>query len=239
MAAVQTTVSLGHALRKEHKLKVRQPLARAHVASSNARTLFFLQNQQHLIAEELNVKIVDFTADEGKLVRLKAKPNFRILGKKVGKWMKAAQQAITDLDQHKLAILLSGESLPIVLEGEQFVLTPEDVEVERVVHEGMIAANQGLITIALDTELSEELMSEGLAREIINKINSTRRELGLAVTDRIRITLETSERVETCFKEYGDYIQSEVLAVSVNFAPTNGTEWDLNGEPAKISIEKV
>jgi isoleucyl-tRNA synthetase len=239
MAAVQTTVSLGHALRKEHKLKVRQPLARAHVASSDIRIVQFLQNQQHLIAEELNVKSVDFTTDEGQLVSLKAKPNFRVLGKKVGKWMKAAQQEIAALDQEKLVVILNGGSLPIVLEGEQFVLTPEDVEVERAVHDGMIAANQGLITIALDTELSEELMIEGLAREIINKINSMRREQGLAVTDRIRIIMETSDRVQTCFKEYGDYIQNEVLAVSVNFASTTGTEWDLNGEPAKISLEKV
>lgn len=240
MSAVQSTVSLGHSLRKEHKLKVRQPLGKAYVVSSDSRTLQFLKEQQHLIADELNVKELEFAADETKFVSLKAKPNFRILGKKVGKLMKAAQQAIDRFDQKQLAVLLRGQSLPISLEGTEIILTPEDVEVERQVLDGLIGANEGLITIALDTHLTEELLTEGIARELVNKINTMRREAEFSVTDRIHIKMQTTERVRLAFERYKDYIQNEVLAISVAFdGIEEGTEWDINNEPTKIALTKT
>lgn len=239
MQAVQVIVSLGHALRKEHKFKVRQPLPAAHLASSDERILAFLQDQQHLIAEELNVKKVTFSKNEKEFVSLKAKPNFRLLGKKVGKLMKAAQQAIEKFNQAQLHELLEGRTVEIDLEGHPLVLTPEDVQVERAVHEGLIAANQGLMTIALDTHLNEDLLLEGLAREIVNKVNTMRREANLAVTDRIKLSMQTTPRVIACFQQFHDYICHEVLAVDVQFEPCSGTEWDLNGEPTVIAMNRV
>lgn len=239
MAAVQTTVSLGHALRKEHKLKVRQPLGTAYIVSPNKQILHFLEDQQHLIAEELNVKNVEFSSDEHRFVSLKAKPNFRVLGKKVGKQMKAAQALIDAFDQSKLEMLLQGQSLPIALEGETFTLTPEDVQVDRIVHEGLIAANEGEIIIALDTALTDELLSEGIAREIVNKVNTMRRDQGLAVSDRIALKLETTPRVQSCFEQHKEFIGNEILAVKVEFVPCAGQDWDINGEPAKIALEVV
>ncbi len=240
MAAVQSTVSLGHGLRKENKLKVRQPLAKAHIVSADERTLAFLKEQKHLIADELNVKTVDFAADESLYVKLKAKPNFRILGKKVGKLMKAAQQAIDSFDQKQLSVLLKGESLPIHIDGTEFILTPEDVQVERHVHEGLIGANEGLITIALETALTEDLLIEGIARELVNKINTMRREAGMDVSDRIHVKMDTTERVKLAFKLYESYIQNEVLALSVQFETIReGTDWDINDEPTKITLSKA
>jgi isoleucyl-tRNA synthetase len=239
MAAVQQTVSLGHSLRKEHKLKVRQPLGKAHIASADARLLAFLKHQKHLIADELNVKDVEFVSDETQFVSLKAKPNFRILGKKVGKSMRAAQEAIGKFDHVQLEALQKGENVTIEVEGASIVLTPEDVEVERIVHEGMIAANSQMITIALDTKLTDELLLEGLAREIVNKINTMRRENQLDVVDRIHVKLKTTDRVQECFKVYGDSIKGEVLAVSVNFGDYAGEEWDLNGELTSITLVKA
>lgn len=240
MAAVQSTVSLGHALRKEHKLKVRQPLAQAHLISSDERTLQFLREQQHLIADELNVKHIEFAADESLFVSLKAKPNFRVLGKKVGKLMKAAQQTIDTFDQKQLSVLLNGNSLPISIEGTEVLLTPEDVQVERQVLDGLVGSNQGMITIALDTVLTEDLLVEGIARELVNKINTMRREAGLDVTDRIHVVMDTTERVKKAFSEHADYIQHEVLALSVNFAKlVDGTLWDINNESTKIVVNKV
>lgn len=239
MVAVQQTVSLGHALRKEHKLKVRQPLPAAHIASADSRVLNFLREQQHLIADELNVKNVEFVSDETKFVLLKAKPNFRILGKKVGKLMKAVQETINGFDQHQLETLLMGNDLPITVNGEEVNLTPEDVDVERAVHEGQIAANAGLITIALDTALSEDLLIEGLAREIVNKINTMRRDAGLDVSDRIQVQIKTTNRVKACFEVHGDYIRNEILASAIDFTDCEGTEWDLNGEPTTIALEKA
>lgn len=239
MSALQTAVSLGHSLRKENKLKVRQPLAAVHIVCAEEPLLEFMREQQHLIAEELNVKNVRFGTDEKQLVRLKAKPNFRVLGKKVGKLMKAAQTAIDQFEQKQLAALMNGETVSIALEGETVVLNSEDVQVERSVHEGMIAANQGLVTIALDTLLTEELLIEGLAREVINKINTMRREANFAVTDRIKVRMKTSERVKKAIQEHFEYIQQEILAVSFDFGDCEGSEWDLNGEPAIIQITQV
>lgn len=239
MDAVQVTVSLGHALRKENKLKVRQPLAAAHLASSDERVLSFLKDQKHLIEEELNVKQVTFSNNEKEFVSLKAKANFRLLGKKVGKLMPAAKSAIEALSQQDLLKLQNGEPVIIHLEGEPITLTSEDVQVERAVLEGLIAANQGLITIALDTQLNDSLLLEGLSREIVNKVNTMRRDTGLSVTDRIVLHIQTTERVQKAFKLYEDYICQEVLAVKVHFGNAQGTEWDLNGESSTMHIEKA
>ncbi|GAB4234582.1 MAG: isoleucine--tRNA ligase [Chlamydiales bacterium] len=239
MRAVQTAVSLGHSLRKEHKLKVRQPLPVAHVAETDEQLLHFLEGQKHLIAEELNVKNVKFSTDEKQFVSLKAKPNFRILGKKVGKKMPAVQEHIVSLGQDKLSILMQGESIDISVEGETMTLDAEDVEVTREVKEGMIAANLGTITVALETELSDELIKEGLARELVNKINTMRREAQFEITDRIHVKIATTELVKKSYQEYDSYVQNEVLAISWSFEPCEGTEWDLNGEPATIEIRKA
>lgn len=238
MEAVQTTVSLGHALRKEHKLKVRQPLATAHVASADPTVYKFLHDQRHLIAEELNVKEVTVGHDETELVSLKAKPNFRVLGKKVGKHMPVVQKIVDGFDQQKLAALKMGGQVPITVEGEEFLLSSEDIQVDRQVKEGLVAANEGLITIALTTALTEELLAEGLAREIVNKINTMRREANLHVSDRIAIRLEASDRVRHAFEQHRAYIEGEVLAVAVDFGPCEGVAWDLNGESAKIEITR-
>jgi isoleucyl-tRNA synthetase len=202
MAVTQTAVSLGHALRKEHKLKVRQPLPAAHIVSPDKKILDFLSEERHLIADELNVKVIELSDNEKKLVVLKAKPNFRVLGKKVGKLMKAAQQAVENLTQEQLEILRKGQNLTITIEGEPVTLTPEDVQVERSVHEGVIAANEGLITIALDTALTDDL-------------------------------------VKDMYEQHNDYIRNEVLALSISFEDNSGTDWDLNGEPAKIELSKA
>ena len=244
MAAVQTTVSLGHALRKEHKLKVRQPLPAAHIASSDSLIISFLQDQQHLIADELNVKKVIFSENESELVRLKAKANFRVLGKKVGKLMKDAQYAIEQLTQEQLHHLLDSGEIPIDLHGQSISLTLEDVQVDRQVHEGLIAANSGLITIALDTQLDEDLILEGLAREIVNKVNTMRKEANLLVTDRISLSITSTQLIYDSIEKHRDFISEEVLAKEIvlgsSSLPQNEkTQWLLNAESATIFIEKV
>jgi isoleucyl-tRNA synthetase len=238
MAAVQITTSLGHALRKEHKLKVRQPLGAAYLVSSDPKTLAFLADQQQLIAEELNVKKIFFSEDEKQFVSLHAKPNFRILGKKMGKKMSAAQARIESFSQDELAKFLQEGELKVSLDGEMIHLTNEDLQVVRNVHQGLIAANQGVITIALDTQMTDDLLREGIAREIVNKINTMRREAQLETTDRIDLKMQTTDRVIACFNEYRDYISGEVLAIESEFGPCQGTEWDLNGEKAIIHISK-
>lgn len=236
MAAVQSVVSLGHSLRKEHKLKVRQPLLAAHVSAGDPRVFAALKEHQQLIADELNVKEVRFAQDETEFVRLIAKPNFRELGKKVGKRMKAVQAAIQNLDQSKLEQLLQGASVVLDIEGEPLEITPQGVQVEREVRAGSVAANAGVVTIALETELTEELLMEGLAREIVNKVNTMRREAGFAVSDRIRLKVDSTERVGKCLRQFEAMICGEVLAVEISLGPCEGVEWDLNGEPSRIAV---
>ena len=236
MGYAQEVVSLGHALRKEHKLKVRQPLPKAYIISANPEVLHALKAKRHLIADELNVKEVTFESNETAFVTIIAKPNFRVFGKKVGKMMQAAQKVIQELPPSQLGLLRKGESIEILVENEKIPLTTEDVTIERKVKEGLVASTSNEITIALDTSLTDELLLEGLAREIVNKVNTMRREEGYAVTDRIVIQLKSTDRVKKAFEEYRDYIMHEVLATQVNFDCDVGTEWDLNGEPTKIAL---
>lgn len=238
MAAVQKAVSLGHALRKEHKLKVRQPLKSARIACASDDELHFMESQRHLIMDELNVKEVHFSKDESKFVILKAKPNFRILGKKIGKKMPEAQKKIVEFGQKDLNELLNNKTYRLDLDGEEVVLTLEDVAVERVVKEGLLAMNDGGITLALNKEMNEELILEGLAREIVNKVNTMRREQKFEVTDRIIIDIESTPLVKQAFDTWMAYITNEVLAKQVNFVSNQGTEWDLNGEPARLVVKK-
>ena len=239
MKAVQTVVGLGHTLRKEHKLKVRQPLPAVHIASADSQTLSFLRKQKHLIEEELNVKDVVLHEDESSFVTLKAKPNFRVLGKKVGKLMKATQQTIAQFGKEELHTLQAGNTLAIQVEDRNILLTPEDVEVTREVKEGQVAINSDALTLMLDTSLDETLIEEGLAREIVNKINTMRRDAQLEVTDRIHVTIESSEKVKKSYSEHAEYIKSEVLAIDFTFKACNGIDWDLNGEEAKIEVVRA
>jgi isoleucyl-tRNA synthetase len=239
MQSVQTVVGLGHSLRKEHKLKVRQPLAKADVICGAEDKLESLKRHQNLIAEELNVKEVAFHTEEAAFVTLQAKPNFRVLGKKVGKLMNAVQKAVEKLpakDQHRL---LNGLDVSIQVEGETIVLTPEDVAVERKVKENVIAGTEHDITVALETELTEDLIIEGIARELVNKINTMRREMNFAVTDRVHVKLDTSLVVKEAFEKHRDYICHEVLASDFAFEKCQGEEWDINGYVTVIALQKA
>ena len=149
------------------------------------------------------------------------------------------QKRIEQFTREEMQFLINGTSLHIEVEGAFFELTSEDVQIERQVREGTIAANYDRITIALETKLTDELLIEGLARELINKINTMRREAGFAVTDRIAVKLQTTERVKESFEKFRNLISNDVLAVSVSFEPCQGTKWDLNGEHAIIEITKV
>ena len=239
MQAVQIVVRIGHALRKTHKLKVRQPLSKAHVICSDESKLESLKRHESLIAEELNVKTVEFHQDETAFVTLRAKPNFRVLGKKVGKLMNGVQKAVEKMALKDQKQLLNGKEISMTIEGETIVLTPEDVAVEREVKANVIAETEVDITVALDTVLNANLISEGIARELVNKINTMRKEMNFAVTDRIHVKLQTSSDVKKAFEEHRDYICHEVLATDFAFEKCEGDAWDINGHPTMIGIQKA
>ena len=236
--AAQAAVSLGHSLRKEYKLKVRQPLSAAHLITSNRELLSSLRKQEKLIADELNVKEIKFHNDETSFVQWLIKPNFPVLGKKIGKLIPLAQKIMKDFTRDQIQTLAVGKTLAVEIGEEAVLLEPQDVQIERKVREGLAAGNSGDLTVALDTALTDELLLEALARELINKINTMRKEMGLAVTDRVLLTLETTSKVKKCFEKYGEMISHEVLALGITFSSCEGVLWDLNGEKTKILIEK-
>lgn len=239
MFLVRQVVSLGHGLRKEKQLKVRQPLSRAHLVCSDEKMLDALKRQRDLVADELNVKVIEFHADESAFVTLQAKPNFRVLGKKVGKLMNSAQKEIEKLSLEALKKLLGGNTAEIVVEGEVVVLTPEDVAVERHVKPHVIAKAEGALTVALDTDLTQELILEGIARELVNRINGLRKEQGLAVTDRIDLHIEAQPQVQEAFLAHRDYICHETLIVGFEFVSVIADPIDINGFPTMMLLNKV
>jgi isoleucyl-tRNA synthetase len=239
MKHTQAIVNSGHALRKEHQIKVRQPLKKAHIISSESVLLEGLKRHEHLIREELNVKELEFHQEESHFVQLKPKPNFRVLGKKVGKFMNQVKEKIDGLDQKILKKIFNKELVEIEVEGEKIVLGEEDVLVERQVLEGLVAACVGSITIALDTLITHDLKQEGIAREIINKINTLRKQEGFEVTDRIEIKIEAPKEIEEAFILFKDYISGEILAKEVLFCPVfQGKEIDINENIVKLSVSK-
>lgn len=239
MQALQNAVSLGHGLRKENKIKVRQPLSTLRLAVADKTEEAFLKSQVHLIQEELNVKEVVFHDDEKELVEISLIPNFRVLGKKVGAKMKQAQAEIMRMTLADINHLLEEESFNLSLGSEEFTLGIEDVQIKREVKEGRVAANAGKITLALETELTNELIQEGHARELINKIQTMRREAKFEKTDRIRIFVSTSETIKESYLAHQEYIDQEVLATHVEFSrEVQGETWDINGELTQILIEK-
>lgn len=239
MAALQNTVSLGHALRKENKLKVRQPLSKVHLAVGSELEEAFLKSQVHLIKDELNVKEVVFHEDENELVTLTVIPNFRVLGKKVGPLMKKVQAEISKIKDKALQDLLEGKPALIEVDGQEIELSKEDIQLQREVKEGRVASNMGTITLALETALNPKLIQEGHARELVNKIQTMRRDAKFEKTDRIQIRLVTTEVIKDSFEAFSSYIEQEVLATKVEFVQeVEGTQWDINGESSTISIEK-
>lgn len=235
----QIAVSLGHGIRKEQKIKVRQPLRTAHLISVNTKRLDALRKEEAVIADELNVKQLVFHTDESGFVEWSVKPNFPILGKKVGKYMPMIQKKMQQLDKNLIADLFSGKMIRLQIDEHIFDIQPEDVQIERQAKLHLAAANQGDLTIVLETYLDEELLIEGLARELINKINTMRRELSFYVTDRILVTIQTTDRVQAAYTKYKEHIDQEVLAIGVDFRTCEGTEWDLNGEKAILHIQAI
>lgn len=240
METLRTAVSMGHALRKEQKLKVRQPLPRLHIVCNDVAIGRFIEEQGALVADELNVKAVTVSNDDSAYVQYSVKPNFRLLGKKVGKGMREAQASIAALTQEQIATLLAGGSTAIDVAGSSYELLADDVEITRTVLPGCVAATDGPLTVVLDTTLDEALLREGLARELINKVNTMRRDAGLAVTDRIHVSIEATPRLVEALSYYDGYIRDEILATAIAIGPCpQGTEWLLNEEPTRIALTKT
>ncbi|MBP9842124.1 MAG: isoleucine--tRNA ligase [Simkaniaceae bacterium] len=236
MDIVQCVVSMGHALRKEHMLKVRQPLPAVHIITADPVLQQYLEAHKQLILEELNVKELQLSEDESAFVHVEIKPNFPVLGKKLGPRMKEAQAAIAQLTSLEKQQLRQGNTIELAGLGP---LAPEDIILQRQVKESIVASSQEGVTVALNTVLTEELLLEGLARELVNKVNTMRRNEKFEVTDRIHLKIQTTPRVKEAFEKHKVYICHEILATQVEFMECSGQPADLNEEPTWIEMNKA
>ena len=212
MAASRTVVNLGRTLRKRNDLRVRQPLARVTIVTRDGELRKAIESHTALIADELNVHAVEVHDDEAELVELSAKADFKRLGPRFGSETKAVAAAIAALDHDAVAGLMNtGE---FTIDGQVFSV--EDVVIARSPLEGTVVATEGSITVDLDTQLTAELRTEGVARELVNRIQMKRRAEGFEVADRIELRWKSDDAsIVDAFDAYSDFIAGEVLAATI------------------------
>jgi isoleucyl-tRNA synthetase len=235
MSIVTRVVALGRALRDRAGRKSRQPLRAIHVRTSDPEGLRLLGRPfaRDLLLGELNIKALgSLAADDGALCRLRAKANFRTLGKRLGSSMKAAAAAIEALPAASIAELRAGRPVRIVVEGREVELSPEDVLVSVETNADFDVETDGQYVVYLDTELDEDLIVEGLAREVINRVQGLRKESGLALEDRIRLkfTSVRGDDLKKALDTHRNLIQAATLAVELSVEEGgSGHEFDLGG----------
>ena len=212
MASVRRLASLGRAAREEKNLRVRQPLSRMRVAVPRSADGERFRGMLPLLAQEVNVREVEVVASDADLVRLRARPNFRALGKRYGKRTPEAAKAAGRLSADQLRILEEGGTVAQNGEGERWEFGPEDVAVDREVVSDWMVQSSGSYVAALDPVLTVELRDEGLAREVVNRVQRLRKEAGYAYTDRIGLWVGGSPEVLEATRQHAGFIQGETLA---------------------------
>ena len=239
MSLAQQATSMLLSLRKRAEKNVRQPLQKAVIPAPDQETLEALLRVEDLIKSEVNVKemvIVRAEDSEIKLVK-KIKPNFKVLGKKVGGMMKQLAAAIAQMSQEDIATFETSGTFELC----GYSLVAEDVDIITEDMPGWLVANNGVITIALDIELTPALIEEGIARELINRIQNLRKSSGLEITDRIAVQLENREEIAAAVTNCNEYIASQVLATSLVLVDglADGTTLEMDGYNVNCVLEKA
>ena len=240
MQLAQDICSLVLSLRKKVNIKVRQPLLKILVPILNANMKQQLEKVEDLIKSEVNIKSVAYITDTEGLVHKTVKPNFKKLGAKLGANMKGAAAILTALDQKKINQLEKEGQLSIEVNGQTYSILNTEVEVIAEDIPGWSIAGKGLLTVALDIEITDDLKQEGDAREFVNRVQNLRKEADFYVTDRIEVEVENNETLRKSINQYKNYICAEILADSINWVPLpkQGTEIEINDTPIKISLTK-
>jgi len=243
MELTQQAVSMGRALRTQHKLKTRQPLKALHLVTRDKAEKTILYEMSEIIAEELNVKEVIFRENEEDLVEYSAKANFKVLGRELGKDMKVAAARIEQLSVSEITSLMEGAVLSIEFDGQDKTsldLNADSIVVQRTEKEGLKVLNEGSLTVALDPEITEELLKEGIVRDIVRAVQNLRKDTDLDVTDRINLTLFGSDAVKDALEDFEDYLMQETLTATWNWQePVNPTEASAGEETVKIGLVKA
>ena len=240
MKLAQTVCSMVHSLRKKEQVNVRQPLQCISIPVTDSCLREDLESVCQLILDEVNVKELRFANAD--MLEKKVKCNFRVMGKKFGKLMKAVNAAVLALDQAHINRLDAEGQLSLEVEGQEVTVERSDVEIISEDMPGWTVANEGSLTVALDLEITPALRNEGLAREVVKRIQGYRKELGLQITDRIIVSLQPVEALREAAAMFGDYIAEQVLADAVQLTdemPAEAQEFDFDGFKARIAVQKA
>jgi isoleucyl-tRNA synthetase len=198
-----------------------------------------LEAVKSLIMNEVNIKEIDFVEGASDILVKKVKCNFKIMGKKFGPLMKQVAAAVATLDQAQITELEANGKLTLDLNGTPAEIETGEVEIFSEDIPGWVVANEGTLTVALDTVVTDELRREGIARELVSKIQNIRKSSGFEITDKIQVTLSKSEHTDAAITEYNDYICNQVLATSLNLADiTEGTELEFDGFTLMVNVVK-
>ncbi|MET4107781.1 isoleucine--tRNA ligase [Hymenobacter sp. UYP22] len=219
MELAQRISSLTHSLRKKSVLKVRQPLQRILVPVFNDTTREQVGKVEDLICAEVNVKHVEFLDDTSGVLVKSVKPNFKRLGQQYGAKLKAVGARIQQMSAEEISTLEKTGQLAVEIDGEAYTLAPDDVEIRTQDLPGWLVATDGPLTVALDVTLTDELRQEGVARELVNRLQNLRKDSGLEVQDKIRVILGQQPELEAAVQSFGSYIREEVQALTLDFAP--------------------
>jgi isoleucyl-tRNA synthetase len=242
MEIAQKVVYLTRAMRAKSNLKVRQPLSKIMVVVEKSRQ-DALKKMQDVILDEVNIKEMVTLTDDSEIVRKSAKANFKSIGPKFGKKVNPVANAIKELGQKEIAKLGKGENIKLNIDGEEIFIGKEDVEIVSSQITGWIVESDEGVTVALDTELNDQLIAEGLVREFVNRIQNMRKDAGFEVTDKIKIKFNGSGKIISAVNSSKEYISNETLAENiVSVESFNGSvkqDWNIGEYKCSIQIEKA
>jgi isoleucyl-tRNA synthetase len=242
MEIAQHVVYLTRAIRAKSNLKVRQPLKKLMVViEKNMKDSLAVMKE--VILEEVNIKELEILEDDSLIVHKSAKPNFKTIGPKFGNKVKSVTEKIKDFNTEDISTLEKGNPVTVVIDGENVDIAFEDVEIQSEQIAGWIVESENGLTVAVDTQLNKELISEGLAREFVNRIQNMRKDAGFQVTDKIRIEFSSGSDFADAVNGFKNYISVETLAERIENKNelTGGfmQEWKIGGSDIKIKIEKA
>ncbi|MCU7500676.1 MAG: isoleucine--tRNA ligase [Ignavibacteria bacterium] len=242
MDIAQKVVFIARSMRAKSNLKIRQPLLKIMVAVDKA-SRDAVTKMKDVILEEINVKDLVVLEDDSEIVNKSAKPNFKSIGPKFGKKANPVANAIRGFGKDEIIKLEKGGSVTVVLDGEEIAITAADVEIVSTEIQGWLVESEEGVTVALDTELNDELLSEGLAREFVNRVQNMRKDTGLEVTDKITISFKSEEGLRKAVLSFSDYIVSETLAGSLSsdaeLKDGYSQDWEVGEYKCSISIKKM
>ncbi len=242
MEIAQKVVYLTRSMRAKNNLKVRQPLKKIMVVVESSKR-DDLSKMKDVILDEVNIKELIVLKDDSEIVNKSAKANFKVIGPKFGKKVNAVASAIKELDNAKIARLENGENISINAGGEEIIISKSDIEILSSEIKGWVVESAEGVTVAIDAELTPELIDEGLAREFVNRIQNMRKDAGFEVIDRIRIKYDGSENLVQAVSSFQNYITNETLAEKLvkknEFEGGFKQEWKIGDYDCSIEIEKV